>query len=117
MLLPTEFLCTVLGVWWPLFGDRVAARPRLVPADAPVIWIGGAATDEDARLVWDTLTRRGITRYAAVVEDVAERLFRQDLARAGWAADIGFFQPFYRRYARELLAELDGTFVRIERTP
>jgi len=117
MLFPTQLRCTLLGVWWPLSGARVAARPTLVSADAPVMWIGGAATDEDVHLVRDTLTPRGITRYAAAVEDVAERLFRRDLARAGWVADIGFFQPSYRVYARELLAQLDGTFVRIGRAP
>jgi hypothetical protein len=63
--------------------------------------------------VWETVTRRGITRYAAVVADVSERLFRRDLARMGGAADLGFFQPFYRAYARELLDLLDGTHVRI----
>jgi hypothetical protein len=98
-----------------LTGGRVAIRLAPVPADAPVVWIGGAALDEDAHVVWETLTHRDITRYAAVVDDVAERLFRRDLARIGGAADIGFSQPFYRVYARELLAQLDGTFVCIGR--
>ena len=101
-----------LGTRSMLNGGRVATP---VPTDAPVVWIGGAAPDEDARVVWETLTHRGITRYAAVVDDVGERLFRRDLVRIGGAADIGFFQPFYRVYARELLAQLDGTFVRIGR--
>ena len=104
-----------LGTRSMLSGGRVAIRLTTVPADAPVVWTGGAAPDEDARVVWETLTHRGITRYAAVVDDVGERLFRRDLARIGGAADIGFFQPFYRVYARELLAQLDGTFVRIGR--
>lgn len=117
MLLHPQFVCALLGAWWSRAGDRVTARPILVPADATIVWTGGAAPDEDARLVRDTLTCRGIARYAAVVDDVAERLFRRDLARIGGAADIGFFQPFYRAYARALLAELDGVFVRIGRAP
>jgi hypothetical protein len=117
MVLHPQLLFALLGVWWSHAGDRVAARPTPVPADAPIAWIGGAPTDEDAHLVWDTLTRRGVTRYAAVVEDVGERLFRRDLARLGGAADIGFFQLFYRAYARELLRGLDGSFVRIGRAP
>ena len=94
---------------------RVAIRLTPVSADARVVWIGGTAPDEDARVVWETLTHRGITRYAAVLDDVGERLFRRDLARIGGAADVGFFQPFYRVYAGELLAQLDETCVRIGR--
>lgn len=110
-----ELLCASIGIWSTLTGRRAAARRTTGLSDAPVTWIGGAPTDEDARVVWDTLTRRAITRYAAVVEDVGERLFRRDLARMGGAADIGFFQAFYRAYARELLGQLDGLFVRIGR--
>ena len=88
-------------------------RPSREPADAPIAWIGGTPTEEDACAVWDTITRRGITRYAAVVEDVGERLFRRDLARVGATLDVGFFQPFYHAYARELLGRLDGTLLRI----
>ena len=99
-------LCSALG------HNRVARATRDLD-DAPIAWIGGTPTDEDAFAVWDTVTRRGIGRYAAVVEDVGERLFRRDLARVGGALDIGFFQPFYRAYARELLGRLDGTRLRI----
>jgi hypothetical protein len=115
MALHPELLAVSLGMWSTLTGGRVSARPTPVLADVPIVWIGGAATDEDARVVCETLTHRGVTRYAAVVEDVGERLFRRDLARLGATLGIGFFQPFYRAYARELLGQLDGTFVRIGR--
>jgi hypothetical protein len=110
-----ELFVVSLGMWSTLTGGRISARPTRVPADASIVWIGGAATDEDARLVWETLTQRGVTRYAAVIADVAERLFRRDLARLGGVVDIGFFQPFYGAYARELLGQLDGSSVRIDR--
>jgi hypothetical protein len=112
MPLHPALLYASFGLWSALAHHRVA-RPGRELSDAPIAWIGGTPTDEDAGAVWETVTRRGITRYAAVVEDVGERLFRRDLARVGGAVDIGFFQPFYRAYARELLARLDGTLVRI----
>jgi hypothetical protein len=86
MALHPELLAVSLGMWSTLTGGRVSARPTPVPADAPIVWIGGAATDEDARVVCETL--RGVTRYAAVVDDVGERLFRRDLARLGAALGI-----------------------------
>jgi hypothetical protein len=48
-----------------------------------------------------------------VLEDVAERLFRRDLAQLGGSADVGFFQPFYRAHAGDVLRRLDGTQIRI----
>jgi hypothetical protein len=112
MPLHPALLYASFGLWSVLTHNRVG-RPGRELADAPIAWIGGTPTDEDACAVWDAVTRRGITRYAAVVEDVGERLFRRDLARVGGALDIGFFQPFYRAYARELVGRLDGTLLRI----
>jgi hypothetical protein len=97
----------------PLHRHLEFVAPNAVPADTPVVWIGGGPTDDDARAVWESLTRRGSTSYAAAVDDVGERLFRRDLARVGGSADVGFFQTFYRAYARALLARLDGRVVRI----
>jgi hypothetical protein len=113
MVLHPHALGVSLGTWSALAGLRIGARRPSRLADAPIAWIGGAATDQDARVVYETLTRRRTTRYGAAVDDVAERLFRRDLADLGGAADIGFFQPLYAAYARTLLIHLDGTLVRI----
>jgi len=64
-----------------------------VPPDAPITWIGSPPDDEDARMVWQTVTREGVATYAALVDRVGERLFRRDLDSLGAVADIGFFQP------------------------
>jgi hypothetical protein len=108
MRVRAELLSVSLGILSGLAGGRPETA-----ADEPVVWVGGAPPDDDARAVWETLTRRGFSRYAEVVEDVSERLFRRDLGRVGGAGDIGFLQPFYRRYAREVLARLDGRLLRI----
>ena len=90
------------------------ASPRApVPADAPITGIGSPPDDEDARMVWETITHEGVTTYAALVDRVGERLFRRDLDSLGAAADIGFFRPFYLAHARALVAALDGTRLRI----
>lgn len=90
-----------------------AATRAPVPADAPITWIGGPPDDEDARMVWETLTHERVARHGALVERVAERLFRRDLRSIGAVADIGFFRPFYVAHARALVAALDGTLLRI----
>ena len=90
-----------------------AATRAPVPAGAPITWIGGPPDDEDARMVWQTVTREAVTTYAALVDRVGERLFRRDLDSLGAAADIGFFRPFYLAHARALVAALDGTLLRI----
>jgi hypothetical protein len=114
MRVHAELVSVSLGIVSALAGGRRhVARRREIDADESVMWIGDAPNEDDARAVWQTLTRRGITRYAEVVEDVAERLFRRDLQRLGGAGDIGFLQPFYRRYAREVLAHLEGRLLRI----
>jgi len=93
--------------------SRVAAQPGAVPDDAPVAWIGEQPDDEDARLVWEAVTRRRLTRYRAVVDWVGEQMFRRDRHRLGAVADADFFQPFYRAHARRLLELLDGRLVHI----
>jgi hypothetical protein len=92
---------------WP------SVRPPAIPTDTPVVWIGGPPADADARAAWEALAGRGPRVYQAVIEDVGERLFRRDLAQLGGPADIGFFQPFYRAHARDVLRRLDGTQLRI----
>jgi hypothetical protein len=114
MRVHAELVSVSLGIFSALAGGRWGTPPpSAVAKDEPVRWIGGAPTDDDARAVWETLARGGVTRYADVVEDVSERLFRRDLGRVGGAGDIGFLQPFYRRYAREVLARLEGRLLRI----
>jgi len=95
--------------------SQVVSSPAVISADARVVWIGGRPEDEDAHVVWDAITRQGLATCGAVIEWVGERLFRRDLERLGGAADIGFFQPFYRAQARQLLGRLVGTAVRIGR--
>lgn len=81
--------------------------------DAAVAWIGPAPADEESQVVWQALTGERVSRYGALVERVAERLFRRDLQTIGAAADIGFFRPFYVAHARGLVAALDGRLLRI----
>jgi hypothetical protein len=92
----------------------ISAQPRAIAADTPLVWIGGPPADDDARLVWVAVTARARASYAAVIDETAEHLFHRDLARLGGSADLGFFQPFYRAYAREVVLRLEGTHLRIE---
>ncbi len=94
---------------------RIGSTPAAVPADAPVAWVGGPPVDEDARVVWEAVTRERQTRYGPLVEWVGEQLFRRDRRRLGCAADIGFFRSFYVAHARELVRRLDGTALRVGR--
>jgi len=64
---------------------------RALP-DTPVTWTGGRPEDEDARLVWEAVTRRRLTTYRSVV---------------------AFFRSFCLAHARQLLGHLDGTVLRI----
>lgn len=89
----------------------LVSKPAPIPADAPVSWTGGPPAEEEARVVWESLDD-GIC-YAALVERVADRLFRRDLAALGASADVGFFRPFYVAHARGLIAALAGTRLRI----
>jgi hypothetical protein len=93
---------------------RPRARPPAIAADAAVVWLGGAATDEDSQAVRDALAGSGPRPYRAVVREVGERVFRRDLARLGGLADVGFLQSFYQAHARSVLRRLDGSQVRIE---
>ena len=89
------------------------ARPTPVPEHTPVAWIGAPPADEESRVVWESLKARPGIDHAALVERVAERLFRRDLDTVGAVADVGFFLPFYLAHARRLIAALDGTLLRI----
>jgi hypothetical protein len=103
-----------IGVLSTLAGGR--PQRGAVASDTRVVWIGGPPADDDARVLWEALTAGGLTSYGAVIEAVGERLFRRDLERIGGAADIGFFQPFYRAYASEILRRLEGAHVRVGET-
>lgn len=85
--------------------------------DAPgrrVRWIEGKVPDtEEARLVWEALTERGLTTSDEVVRYVADTLYWRDLLRGGWATDIRLVRPIYFREARETLERLAGTLVTI----
>jgi len=96
---------------------RSSARDHVHPvgADARVVWIGGRATDEDDRAVREALAEATPRPYRAVVDDVADRLFRRDLARLRAVADLGFFHAFYQAQARHVLERLDGVLIRVER--
>ena len=102
-----------VGVFSAAAGRRLPTRPHTIAADTPVVWIGQSPADDDARAVWEALSGRGPRAYGVVVEEVGERLFRRDLARLGGPADVGFFQPFYRAHARDVLQRLDGIHIRI----
>ena len=84
-----------------------------VADDAPVTWTGSPPAGEDVRVIWQTLGEHPGITHGALVERVAETLFRRDLEAFGAAADIGFFQPFYVALARERIAAFDGTLLRV----
>jgi len=58
---------------------------RALP-DTPVTWTGGRPEDEDARLVWEAVTRWRLTTYRSVV---------------------AFFRSFCLAHARQLLGRPD----------
>ena len=86
------------------------------PGHASISWIGPAPADDDTRTVWDCFAAAPVVDHAWLVERVADRLFRRDLDTVGAVADVGFFRRFYLPHARRLIAALDGTLLRIERT-
>ena len=100
-----------VGVLSTLAGGR--PERGALAADTRVAWIGGPPADDDARVLWEALTTGERTSFGGVIEAVSERLFRRDLERIGGVADVGFFRPFYRAYAREILRRLEGSQVRI----
>jgi len=89
------------------------SRLRALP-DTPVAWTGDRPDDEDARLVWEAVTRRRLTAYRSIVEWVGDQMFRRDLQRLGAVADVGFFRSFYLAHAREIIRRLDGTALQIQ---
>lgn len=103
------------GLLAALASDRSrSAAARRISADTPLLWTGSPPADEDDRVVWAVVTARAPARYADVIAESAERLFLRDLARLGMTADIGFFQPLYRVYAREVVRRLEGTHLAID---
>ena len=92
--------------------SEFVTRLRALP-DTPVAWTGDRPEDEDARLVWEAVTRRRLTTYRSVVEWVGDQMFRRDLQRLGAVGDVAFFRSFYLAHARQLLGHLDGTVLQI----
>ena len=82
-----------------------------------VTWIGQPPSDEDGQLAWEICQSHSVMSHEALVEELAERLFRRDLARMGEAADIGLLASLYRGYAREVIHRLEGTHVRPVENP
>jgi len=98
------------GMFAALASERSRSTAgRRISADTPLLWIGSPPADEDDRVVWTVVTAHAPARYADVVAQSADRLFRRDLARLGMTADIGFFQPLYQAYARDVVRRLVGT--------
>jgi hypothetical protein len=92
--------------------SEFVAQLRALP-DSPVTWTGDRPADEDARLVWEAVTRRRLTTYRSLVEWVGDQMFRRDAQRLGTIADIGFFRSFYLAHARQLVGQLDGRLLEI----
>ena len=90
----------------------VSERPPIAD-DTPVTWTGGPPAGEEDRVIWQALQQHPGLMYGALVEEVGDALFRDDLEAIGAAADIGFFRPFYLALARQRIAALDGTLLRI----
>jgi len=102
-----------VGVFSAAAGRRLPVRPAAIAANTPVVWIGQSPAGDESQVVLESLAGGQPRAYGAVIEEVGERLFRRDLARLGAPADIGFFRPFYRAHARDLLQRLDGVQIRI----
>ena len=102
-----------VGVFSAAAGRRFPVRAAAIAADTPVVWIGQSPADDESQVVLECLAGAEPRAYGTVIEEVGERLFRRDLARLGAPADLGFFQPFYRAHARDLLQRLDGVQIRI----
>jgi hypothetical protein len=97
-----------------MFRPRPPALERASAAGAVLVtWTGDPPAGEDARVIWQTLGQHPGITHDALVERVAETLFRRDLEAFGAAADIGFLRPFYVALARERIAMLDGTLLRV----
>jgi hypothetical protein len=83
-----------------------------------VSWLGGAGPiDGEARVVYEAVVKADLSRYADVVQYVADSLYSEDYTRSGASADIGIFRPWYHELAREILYRLDGAAIAIERDP
>jgi hypothetical protein len=78
--------------------DRAEVRLITDPARPP-------ATPVE-RLLVDTLAARGRLARAALVSAVAHRLYRDELARSGWLAALGFFSESV--FVAEVGRALDG---------
>jgi hypothetical protein len=102
-----------VGVFSAAAGRPLPIGPSAIAAETPVVWVGQSPADDESQVVLESLAGGKPRAYVAVIEEVSERLFRRDLARLGAPADIGFFRPFYRAHARDLLQRLDGLQIRI----
>jgi hypothetical protein len=87
-------------------------------ADPRVSWIEGHVPEtEEACVVHDVITRRGVRTRHAVARAVAEELFARDRRRVGAEGGIGIFRAWYEAGAERLLDRLNGRAIVIERRP
>lgn len=83
-----------------------------------VSWIEGCVPDsEEACIVHELITRRGLRTRHALARAVADELLARDARRVGVAGDVGIFRAWYETGAERLLANLDGRTIVIERSP
>jgi len=83
-----------------------------------VSWIEGCVPDtEEAGIVHELVTRRGVRTRHALARAVAEELLARDARRVGVAGDVGIFRAWYEAGAERLLEKLDGRTIVIERSP
>ncbi len=89
-----------------------------VNGDERVSWIEGCAPDsEEARVVYELITCRGVRERHALAHAVAAELFARDARRVGALIDIGIFRAWYDAGAERLLDRLNGRAIVIEREP
>ena len=78
--------------------DRAGVRLLVEPARPPMTPV--------ERLVVDTLATRGPLSRSALVSAVARALYRDELARSGWLAALGFFSETV--FTADVARALDG---------
>jgi hypothetical protein len=95
-----------IGSWLPHMDDGsplVRALPGAAPADAVEAHVAAALA-------------RGPLPLGDLVDQVVERLVRDESGRGGWAAEVGVWGPsIYGTTVGDLIERLDGRLVRIER--
>ena len=84
-------------------------------SDAHVSWIEGRVPDtEEACIVHELITARGVRTRRALAHALAQELFERDRRRVGYLAGIGIFRAWYEAGAERLLDRLNGRAILIE---